>query len=57
MYAAYLEPFIVYVCRIMFMRPVKASSKPRQKAATTKYEPVWVTCDDLAAEGILVGLS
>ena len=40
--------------RIMFMRPVKGASLPRTRAATAKYDPVWVTCDDLAAEGILV---
>ena len=38
----------------MFMRPVKGASLPRTRAATAKYDPVWVTCDDLAAEGILV---
>jgi hypothetical protein len=42
------------LCRIMFMRPVKGASLPRTRAATAKYDPVWVTCDDLAAEGILV---
>ena len=42
------------VRRIMFMRPVKGASLPRTRAATAKYDPVWVTCDDLAAEGILV---
>lgn len=36
------------------MRPVKGASLPRTRAATAKYDPVWVTCDDLAAEGILV---
>ena len=38
----------------MFMRPVKGASLPRTRAATARYDPVWVTCDDLAAEGILV---
>ncbi len=38
----------------MFMRPVKSSGQQRRKAAALKYEPVWVTCDDLASEGILV---
>lgn len=38
----------------MFMRPVKDGSHPRTRGATAKYEPVWVTCDELAAEGILV---
>ena len=39
------------------MRPVKGASQPRTRAATAKYEAVWVTCDDLAAEGILVSCS
>ena len=35
------------------MRPVKSSSG-RIHTAKMRYEAVWITCDDLAAEGILV---
>lgn len=39
----------------MFMRPVKTEGPRRHGAAQkTRYEAVWVTCDDLAHEGILV---
>ena len=37
----------------MFLRPVKDGSKA-EKGHHLQYEPVWITCDDLASEGILV---
>lgn len=43
--------------RILFLRPMKGDGHPRKRAADykhAKYEPVWITCDDIAAEGILV---
>lgn len=40
----------------MFLRPVKDGSKAKGRRDGThlRYEPVWITCDDLASEGILV---
>ena len=35
---------------------MKGEGRPRRRAADykySKYEPVWITCDDIAAEGIL----
>jgi len=41
--------------RVMFLRPVKADSRPKhRRARKAQYEAVWITCDDLAHEGILV---
>jgi hypothetical protein len=36
---------------------MKGAGHPRRRTAdnkNAKYEPVWITCDDIAAEGILV---
>lgn len=41
----------------MFLRPVKDGTKGEKIAKHDRYDPVWITCDDLASEGILVRYS
>lgn len=40
----------------MFLRPMKEAHKAEARQHL-RYEPVWITCDDLASEGILVRMS
>lgn len=41
----------------MFLRPLKDGRKGEKVAKHDRYDPVWITCDDLASEGILVRYS